>query len=127
LTFVLNLIKEKNMPSRFKFLPSVLFISIIAVFAGCSALKQIQDSLTNLKRLQFKLDSVTPGNFAGVNLAVIDSPSRLSIADGLKLANAFRQKSLPLSMTLNVAAKNPNDGTGGALNERRCSERWHGP
>jgi hypothetical protein len=87
---------------------------VLMVFSGCAALQQIQDTLVNVKRLQFKLDSVAPGSLAGINLAAVDSPTKLSIPDGLKLVNAFRQKSLPLSMTLNVAAKNPNDGTGGS-------------
>ncbi|MDZ7288905.1 MAG: hypothetical protein ONB44_04045 [candidate division KSB1 bacterium] len=89
-------------------------IFAFAMLSGCAALQQIQDTLLNVKRLQFKLDSVTPGNLAGINLAAIDSPTKLSIQDGLKLLAAFQQKSLPLSMTLNVAAKNPNDGTGGS-------------
>ncbi len=83
------------------------------LISGCASLQQLQDTLLNVKRLQFKLDGVTPGMLAGINLAAIDSPTKISVLDGLKLANAFRQKSLPVSLTLNVAAKNPNDGTGG--------------
>ncbi len=84
------------------------------LISGCASLQQLQDTLLNVKRLQFKLDGVTPGMLAGINLAAIDSPTKISVLDGLKLANAFRQKSLPVSLTLNVAAKNPNDGTGGS-------------
>jgi hypothetical protein len=100
---------------RFKFSPlTLLTIAIFVFVSGCATLQQIQDTLVNVKRLQFKLDSVAPGSLAGINLAAIDSPTKLSIPDGLKLVNAFKQKALPLSMTLNVAAKNPNDGTGGS-------------
>lgn len=100
---------------RFK-LPLIGLLSFIVLMAlsGCATLQQIQDTLVNIKRLQFKLDSVAAGNLAGINLAAVDSPTKLSIPDGLKLVSAFKQKSLPLSMTLNVAAKNPNDGTGGS-------------
>lgn len=84
------------------------------LISGCASLQQLQDTLLNAKRLQFKLAGVTPGTLAGINLAAIDSPAKISVLDGLKLANAFRQKSLPVSLTLNVAAKNPNDGTGGS-------------
>jgi hypothetical protein len=102
------------MSPRFKLSTlELIFALILLAFSGCTTLQQIQDTLTNVKRLQFKLDSAAPGNLAGINLAAIDSPTKISLIDGLKLANAFRQKSLPLSMTLNVAAKNPNDGTGG--------------
>lgn len=94
---------------------TALFLAPVCVLiSGCASLQQLQDTLLNAKRLQFKLASVTPGTLAGINLALIDSPAKISVLDGLKLANAFRQKSLPVSLTLNVAAKNPNDGTGGS-------------
>jgi len=91
----------------------LLLIFSVVFLSGCASLQQLQDTLLNVKRLQFKLDGVTPGTLAGINLAAIDSPTKISVLDGLKLANAFRQKSLPVSLTLNVAAKNPNDGAGG--------------
>jgi hypothetical protein len=89
-------------------------IFVLAAFSGCATLQQIQDTLANIKRLQFKLDSVAPGSLAGINLSGISAPTQLGLQDGLKLAKAFSQKSLPLSWTLNVAAVNPNDGTGGS-------------
>jgi len=91
----------------------LLLIFKVVFLSGCASLQQLQDTLLNVKRLQFKLAGVTPGTLAGINLAAIDSPAKISVLDGLKLANAFRQKSLPVSLTLNVAAKNPNDGAGG--------------
>ncbi|MDZ7344643.1 MAG: hypothetical protein ONA90_09045 [candidate division KSB1 bacterium] len=91
------------------------FLVIVVVAAsGCAVVQQMQDALVNVRRLQFKLDSVMPGSLAGVNLAKVSEPTNLSVQDGLKLATAFAQKSLPLSWTLNVAAVNPNDGTGGS-------------
>lgn len=101
------------MPIKLKKLTALFLILGALLISGCASLQQLQDTLLNVKRLQFKLDSVTPGMLAGINLAAIDSPTKISVLDGLKLANAFRQKSLPVSLTLNVAAKNPNDGTGG--------------
>ncbi len=99
------------MPCRFK-LPSFRLLSLIVLmaFAGCATLQQIQDTLVNIKRLQFKLDSVAPGSLAGINLAAIDSPAKLSIPDGLKLVGAFKQKSLPLSMTLKIDGKETISG-----------------
>ncbi len=82
--------------------------------AGCAALQEMQDALLNVKRLQFKLAGVVPGTLAGVSLAKINDPASLSLQDGIKLTSAFAQKSLPLAFTLNVAARNPNDGTGGS-------------
>lgn len=86
----------------------------MAALAGCAALQEMQDALLNVKRLQFKLDGVVPGTLAGVSLAKINDPASLSLQDGIKLTSAFAQKELPLAFTLNVAAKNPNDGTGGS-------------
>jgi len=97
----------------------MLFHVIIAAgvslhLSGCAALEQAQNALINVQRLQFKLDGVTPGNLAGIDLARLNDPASLTLQDGFKLTSAFAQKSLPLSWTLKVAAKNPNDGTGGS-------------
>jgi hypothetical protein len=92
----------------------LLAAAMIAFCGGCAELQQMQDALLNLKRLQFKLDRATAGTLAGVDLTRVSDISRFSLQDGLKLTNAFARKSLPLSLTLNVAAKNPNDGTGGS-------------
>lgn len=86
----------------------------MVALAGCAALQEMQDALLNVKRLQFKLDGVVPGTLAGVSLAKINDPASLSLQDGIKLTSAFAQKALPLAFTLNVAAKNPNDGSGGS-------------
>jgi hypothetical protein len=94
-----------------------LLFMIFAAVSACAVVQQMQDALANVRRLQFKLDSVMPGSLAGVNLAKVSEPTSLSMQDGLKLATAFAQKSLPLSWTLNVAALNPNDGTGGSPNK----------
>lgn len=102
------------MPLSLRKLATGFLIISGVMLSGCASLQQLQDTLLNAKRLQFKLAGVTPGMLAGVNLAAIDSPAKITVLDGLKLANAFRQKSLPVSLTLNVAAKNPNDGTGGS-------------
>jgi len=102
------------MPLLLRKLTTLFLIPGGILISGCASLQQLQDTLLNVKRLQFKLAGVTPGTLAGINLAVIDSPAKISVLDGLKLANAFRQKSLPVSLTLNVAAKNPNDGAGGS-------------
>lgn len=102
------------MPIKLSRFTALFLVPGCMLMSGCASLQQLQDTLLNAKRLQFKLAGVTPGTLAGINLAAIDSPAKISVLDGLKLANAFRQKSLPVSLTLNVAAKNPNDGTGGS-------------
>ncbi len=95
-------------------------ITIITVFAaslllsGCKTLNQLKDSIANLQRLEFKLDDVNNFQLAGVNLSNVKSVNDLSVMDGIKLTQAFAQKSLPARFVLNVDAKNPNDGTGGS-------------
>ena len=95
-------------------LSCVVLVGMATWLQGCASLKQMQDALLNLKRLQFKLDNVVPGQLAGIDLSKASSPSSFSLSDGLKLTSAFANKSLPLNFTLNVAARNPNDGTGGS-------------
>lgn len=94
---------------------AILTFALSAVFmSSCKTLNQIKDTLTNLQRLQFKLDNVTGFRVAGVNLSGISSVSDLSVMDGIKLTKAFAEKRLPAQFVLNVAANNPNDGTGGS-------------
>jgi len=92
----------------------VVVLGIAISTSGCATLQEMQNAITNLRRLQFKLAGVTTGTLAGVDLSKASEPSSITLQDGLKLASAFARKSLPLSWTLNVAAKNPNDGAGGS-------------
>jgi hypothetical protein len=84
-----------------------------AVLSGCSAIQQAGESVLALQRLQFKLDGVSGGTLAGVDLSKAADPGRLSAADALRLAAARAEGAWPLSFTLDVAARNPNaDGSG---------------
>lgn len=77
---------------------------------GCSGL---MDAIANIQRLQFKLDRVSGMKIAGVGLSNIASLSNLSVLDAANILANFTQGKLPVEFTLNVLAKNPNDGTGG--------------
>ena len=92
--------------------PGILLLSLL-LFTSCSALKDIQQAVTNLSRCKFKLDSVNNFQLIGIRLADKKSVSDFGISDGVKLAAAFARDEFPASFTLNVAAMNPNDGTGG--------------
>lgn len=92
---------------------SVFLLSSILLFTSCSALKDIQKAMTNLSRCQFKLESVNNFTLSGIRLSDKKAASDFSLTDGVKLAAAFAQNEFPASFTLNVAAINPNDGTGG--------------
>lgn len=82
-------------------------------FYGCSTLTQISNTLTSLKKIQFKLSNITALSLNGVTLSGKSAISDFSITDAAKLLQAYNSKSLPVSFTLNVLAKNPNTGTGG--------------
>ncbi len=93
--------------------PTFLFIVLAVpafVHLSCSVARDIERAMTNLSRCTFKLDSVSDFSLAGVRLG---SKSSVGLADGAKLLAGFTQNDLPASFTLNVAAINPNDGTGG--------------
>jgi len=87
---------------------------ILTAFAfmnfGCSG---VMDAITNIQRLQFKLDRVTSMKVANVPLSNFSSISSIGVLDAANLLAAFTSGKLPVSFTLNVLAKNPNDGTGG--------------
>ena len=88
----------------------LLLIPFIAVHFSCSG---ALDAFVNLQRLQFKLGAVNNFKLAEVRLNSIGRISDLSVLDAAKLVSAFARGELPASFTLNVVAKNPNDGTGG--------------
>jgi hypothetical protein len=69
--------------------------------------------MVNLSRLQFKLGDVSNFNVSGID---VSNKSRLEDFNALeifKLSSVFASGKLPVSFTVNVEAKNPNDGTGG--------------
>ncbi len=96
-----------------KFFIVLFFCSFAFIQFGCTS---VMDALTNLQRLQFKLGRVTNLSLAGINLSNISSISSLNLVDAANLVASFARGQLPASFTLNVLAKNPNDGTGGTKN-----------
>lgn len=84
-------------------------VIVIGFVSGCSVLQ----TMTNVSRLKFKLNSVNNFQVNGID---IESKSRLSdftATDLLRLTTVFTSGKLPVSFQVNVEAKNPNDGTGG--------------
>ena len=92
-----------------------ILISIVSIIViqSCSTIKQISQTLADLKRLQFKLESVNGFKVAGIGITNKKSLNDFSLTDGLKLTQAFATKKFPAEFVLNVAAKNPNDGKAG--------------
>jgi hypothetical protein len=102
---------------------AVVFTAFTLSSFGCSS---AWNAIQNLQRLKFKLGSVNNFRLAGVPISNLSSPSNLSIADALSLGTAFANGQLPASFTLDVLAKNPNDGTGGTkqATATMTSMRW---
>lgn len=94
-----------------------LLLYVVLLFAlisfSCSGLK---DAYVNAKRLEFKLKNVSNMKVAGINFGNKAKLTDFSLVDGANLLSAFSSGHLNTSFTLNVLAKNPNDGTGGTTN-----------
>ncbi len=94
----------------------ILKIGLLCVLGltsmSCKAIKDVTSALANLQKLQFKLDNVNAFRLADVDISRAAQKSQVSATDIFKLTSAFARKELPISFTLNVQAKNPNDGTG---------------
>ena len=82
-------------------------ISTAVSFNSCALIQQV----TNLTRLQFKLQDANHYSLCGVDLTNKHSVSDFGIMDGINVAAAFAANRFPLTFTLNVAAKNPNQPT----------------
>ncbi len=83
---------------------------ILLSLAGCAGL---QNAMTNAQRLQFKLGRVSGFSLANVNIGNYSSLSNVNPLDLLSLTNSFAGGHLPVNFTLDLLAKNPDDGTGG--------------
>jgi len=80
-----------------------LFICII--FYSCQQINQ----MSNFLKCEFRIGSVQNTHLAGINVQEIRSISDLNLIDAGRLTAAYAQGSLPLTMTLNIDAKNPNN------------------
>ena len=87
----------------------ILIIGIITFVYSCS----VYETFVNLSRLQFKLGTVNNFNLNGINLSNKNKLNDLNLQDILNISSMFSSGKFPVSFTLNVDAKNPNDGTGG--------------
>ena len=90
-----------------------LIVLCVVLVTSCASIRDITNTLASLQKMQFKIANITGMRLAGVDVARIASPSSLSITDALSLTQAFARKTLPVTFTLNVDAKNPNTGVAG--------------
>jgi hypothetical protein len=103
--------KQRLYRSRYFLLRTalVLFLTLLVISElACSAYNTIE----NLSRLEFKIVSTEDIELVGVPLKGKKGINDFNAIETLKLSTAFMRNSLPLTLTINVEAKNPNDGTG---------------
>jgi hypothetical protein len=87
----------------------VSILSMLFLLTSCS----VYETIVNLSRLKFKLGSVDNFEIGGINISGKKSFQDFSAVEILMLTSTLTSGKLPASFTLNVEAKNPNDGTGG--------------
>ena len=87
----------------------LLSITLMFTLTSCS----VYQTMVNLSRLKFKLGDVNNFTINGINLSGKKSLSDFNAIEMLKLTDVFVSGKMPASFTLNVEAKNPNDGSGG--------------
>lgn len=87
----------------------ILITGIVALIISCS----VYETFVNLSRLQFKLGTVNNFEINGIDLTNKSKLDDFNLQDILNLSSMFASGKFPVSFTLNVDAKNPNDGTGG--------------
>ena len=87
----------------------LLSIALLLTTSSCS----VYESMVNISRLKFKLGDVNNFTVSGINISNKRSLQDFNALEVLSLTSAVASGKLPASFTLNVEAKNPNDGTGG--------------
>lgn len=88
-----------------------LFFILLLAFSNISC--SVYQTMVNISRLKFKLDNVSNLSIAGVQFANKRSIQDFNALEALKLSSAFASGNLPATFIINIAAVNPNDGSGG--------------
>ena len=78
---------------------------LIMVFQGCSLLQ----NLSSMKQVQFRIGSLSGISIGGVSVMGKQKVTDFSVGETMSLAGKVAGRSLPLSLTVNVEAKNPNE------------------
>jgi hypothetical protein len=89
----------------------VIFLSLVFFFTNISC--SVYETFVNISRLKFKLGNVNGFNLNGVAISNKSKLQDFNATEILKISSAVAQGKLPITFTLNIEAKNPNDGTGG--------------
>ena len=78
---------------------------LIMLFQGCSLLQ----NLSSMKQVQFRIGSLSGISIGGVSVMGKQKVTDFSVGETMSLAGKVAGRSLPLSLTVNVEARNPNE------------------
>lgn len=91
-------------------------LTLLLLLSSCTQLKQILNTISNLKNIQFSLKDIESVELAGVNISRKSSLNDLSTSNILKLTAAAASKNMPITFKLFIEAKNPNSTASGNSN-----------
>ncbi len=87
---------------------SLLIITVL--LTACDAAQSIMGAYS-LTQCEYKYNSISGLNLAGVNLQNVNSIASLNPMTAASLVSAFSKSSVPLQFTLNLNVKNPGSQT----------------
>lgn len=85
-------------------------LCLVLILPSCDILQQVGE-MQMLSKCEFRINTVTDINLAGVNVSNIRDISDIRPLDVLMLTNGVLSNNLPLNFKLNLLVKNPNDQT----------------
>ena len=84
---------------------TILFVVLACSSLSCTALKEI----ANLRNLVFSLDRISDVRLAGVPMQEVERYDDLAFSDLARVAGAVASRNVPLALTLDIGAENPED------------------
>ncbi|MCU0364617.1 MAG: hypothetical protein MUE93_02980, partial [Ignavibacteriaceae bacterium] len=87
----------------------LLSVLLLLTTSSCS----VYETMVNISRLKFRLGDVNNFVVGGINISNKKSLQDFNPLEIVNLTQVIASGKLHASFTLNVEAKNPNDGTGG--------------
>jgi LEA14-like dessication related protein len=101
------------MHRNIKIKAGLFFITVFMLIShGCDVVNQAQQ-MTNLVNCDFRIASATNISLAGVNIENVQNLKSLNFTDVARIMTAVAGNSLPLTLTVNIDARNPNSSPAG--------------
>ena len=94
-----------------QYLIMMIFVMSFGMFQGCSFLKD----LSSMRNVEFRIGSISSVNIGGVSVLNKKKVTDFSVGETISIASKVAGKSLPLSLTVHLEARNPNDSNENAV------------